>query len=537
MPAMSRGSQANLRRGRGIGRETSCDTAKAPYNIVGCTVPPDRPGKEGLSGVRAHSSPRYPASARSTLVALAVASMCVHALVLVVARVWTPQRALELAGEQRRAREMAVSSPLDSACVADVALATAARLVYCSTPLSGDPENCARRAMEEFRTGVLSCDQIPLELAGVADNQPVEVALVEPEVLEKIKPKPLLPLLDPADQAEFAKKLEEQAKEKHEEVKKEEITAKPVGQVVEITKPALEARPDRARYVSEYDSSVEKETVARGSTEEMIERPGPRELPPRETPVAPRPDQAPPEAEPNAIPSLERREAPGALSMREPGLQPEVKPTPPIPTQGERWGRDGPPSPDGLSPARGEQITDTARPPPDSTGRGGQGPSTAPPPVPDLRPSKELLSRVVGGGSVDKLDGVEAGDTTALNAKRWKYASFFNRMKRQVAQNWHPDQVYLRRDPRGNIYGPKDRITVLQVALKPDGSVANIYVTKASGIDFLDEEAMRAFRAAQPFPNPPGALVDREEALITFSFGFHFQIGSRRESWKIFRYR
>jgi len=158
-------------------------------------------------------------------------------------------------------------------------------------------------------------------------------------------------------------------------------------------------------------------------------------------------------------------------------------------------------------------------------------------PSPSLRPSEELLERAVGGGSVDHIEDADEGEFTSLNSRKWKYATFFNRMKRQVAQNWHPDQVYLRRDPNGNIYGTRDRLTVLRVSLNPNGSVAKIYIAKQCGVDFLDDEAVRAFQEAQPFPNPPGGLVDPGSNLITFSFGFHFQIGGDRSRWKVFRYQ
>ncbi len=128
------------------------------------------------------------------------------------------------------------------------------------------------------------------------------------------------------------------------------------------------------------------------------------------------------------------------------------------------------------------------------------------------------------------------GENTALNTRRWKYASFFNRMKRQVAQNWHPAEVWMQRDPYGNVYGDKDRTTVVRVALRQDGSLAGIYIEHGSGVDFLDEEAVRAFRVAQPFPNPPSGLRDPDSDIITFSFGFRFEIGAPSSSWRIFRY-
>jgi TonB family protein len=109
-------------------------------------------------------------------------------------------------------------------------------------------------------------------------------------------------------------------------------------------------------------------------------------------------------------------------------------------------------------------------------------------------------------------------------------------MKRRVAQNWHPDRAYLRRDPSGNVYGRRDRITYLQVSLDPQGGISKIHILKSSGVDFLDDEAVRAFQAAQPFPNPPQGLVDEGSRMITFTFGFHFEIG-QQSRWKIFRHR
>src|SRR5207249_9699656 len=132
---------------------------------------------------------------------------------------------------------------------------------------------------------------------------------------------------------------------------------------------------------------------------------------------------------------------------------------------------------------------------PKGEGGAGGGQPTAPPKLTD-----EQLERVVGGGSVDHLDDVDNGDETALNAKRWVYASFFNRLKRQVAQNWDPASVWRRSDPTGQVYGYKTRVTEVRVSLLANGDVARIVVTTPSGVSELDDEAVRAFHAAAPFP-------------------------------------
>jgi TonB family protein len=175
---------------------------------------------------------------------------------------------------------------------------------------------------------------------------------------------------------------------------------------------------------------------------------------------------------------------------------------------------------------------------PGIAGREGQeaspGSPDSLPQLSDLRPSDELLSHAVGGGSNDYLKDVDEGADTLLNTKRWKHSSFFNRVKRGVAQTWRPENAYRLRDPTGQIYGQKNRFTVLKVSLRPDGSLRDVLVEKGSGVDFLDDEAVTAFREAQPFPNPPRELVDPESKLITFRFGFYFEIvGS--PTFKIFR--
>lgn len=309
-------------------------------------------------------------------------------------------------------------------------------------------------------------------------------------------------------------------------------------QIIETVRPEEEQDPDKARFISEYDTRVEKETVARGAVkEEMVERPGPKELESvakiTEEPAAkePAPDQV-------ATEDTDRDDAPseGELAMRRPGPDESREPREAA-TAGDRSGLDAPANELGVQPRKGDgpenrRTIESTQPP----GQDGSGPKGGKKKVPDLRPSEDMLARVVGGGSVDHLEGVESGDETLLNSKGWKHAGFFNRLKRQVAQNWHPAEMYQRRDPKGNVYGHKDRRTVVQVSLQPDGRLADIIIVKKSGVDFLDEEAVRAFRAAQPFPNPPDALVDGKTRLITFTFGFHFEVAAGNP-WQIKRYR
>jgi TonB family protein len=148
-------------------------------------------------------------------------------------------------------------------------------------------------------------------------------------------------------------------------------------------------------------------------------------------------------------------------------------------------------------------------------------------------PSKGNLSMVTGAPSNDHLPGVEEGEETLINTKEFKYATFFNRIKRGVSNHWNPGEVYMRHDPYGNIYGVKDRYTILSVELDINGALKDVSVSRSSGLSFLDDEAIHAFQEASPFPNPPKGLLD-ESGRILFQFGFYFEIGES-PAFKIYR--
>src|SRR5438445_1824625 len=145
---------------------------------------------------------------------------------------------------------------------------------------------------------------------------------------------------------------------------------------------------------------------------------------------------------------------------------------------------------DGEMPRPGQRAQGAARSaqPPGENGNPLPPGGRAGPPL-DLTPKVDALQRAIGkgSGSMDYLKDVDDGESTALNSKKWAHAAFFNRVKRQVADQWHPEVVYVRHDPSGNVYGVKDRVTVLRVHLKPDGKLAAWTVLQSSGVDFLDD--------------------------------------------------
>jgi TonB family protein len=288
------------------------------------------------------------------------------------------------------------------------------------------------------------------------------------------------------------------------------------GQVVDVAPSKNATPPKDSRFVAEHNSTVEKETRSRHA------RPGYENTLP--TPSDPRAGQ-----QAAAGAGREAGAAAGGKSPGQPSRAGSLAPPsqasrdrlalrsdargdvrPPDPRNGER-GKPGPLAL--LSPPTGEagQSADAGR---DGLPGGAQ-----------LRPSAASYDRLAGGPAPDRLDGVEEGEGTYLNTREWKYASYFNRIKQAVATQWDPNGALIKRDPTGQRYAYKDRLTVLTVKLDGKGSLKDVHVQRSSGVDFLDITAVEAFRKAQPFVNPPGGLAD-EHGEIAFVFGFYLEVGA-----------
>jgi TonB family protein len=313
----------------------------------------------------------------------------------------------------------------------------------------------------------------------------------------------------PDERTEAERKREEEAQK---EMEKKDVN----GQVVDIARPAIEQRPDEARFLSEYDSKVARETkgaVGTGKAGAVV--PGQVEPQP---PTPPAPSKRPPTPLPSSSqPSQQPLVVKGPVGSKVPGPRGSNEAV-------ESVGPDG---------TLAHQHGQGELKPGESMG-GGALPGGAP--KLNLQPSQRALQQALGEGegSPDYLGDIDEGDATGLNSKKWKFAAFFNRMKALVRDEWHPDQLLSRHDPTGNIYGNKDRVTVLKVELKLDGRVQEVSVHKGSGVEFLDEEAQSAFRRAQPFENPPQALAE-PDGVIRFKFAFIVQL-SGRTSFKVYKY-
>jgi TonB family protein len=268
------------------------------------------------------------------------------------------------------------------------------------------------------------------------------------------------------------------------------------GHVVELPpeQKAADRAPPKAKFLSDRNTQVDKETVSRHAGNY-----------PR---VAPRPE-------------------PGADGKAQPQPQPPQKQAR---RDVEAGGADaGAPGREG---APGDRVA-LARPggalrlP--ELGEGGQrgrrGQSG-----PDLSVSREAMARIAGGPSFDGVkEGLPEGEETWLNAREFKYATFMNRMKSDIAQQWFPRvrDAQQARDPDGRLYFYKERTVVLSLTIDTSGNVKDLSVLQSSNVDFFDRAAMTSVQAAQPFPNPPRGMF-REEAQVRIPFSFTMYPGDRR---------
>jgi TonB family protein len=339
--------------------------------------------------------------------------------------------------------------------------------------------------------------------------------------------------LDDETVRQVLKDLDRKREEQEEEQAKDPPRAP--GQVVELPVPLNQERPEHARFAAEHDSSVEKETKKYGKFDKNA-----RQGDAQGTAVLSRPAVPEPLADARRRPGPAARPAERTLALRGVG-GPAGRPSTPgvsepaTATSLERPGDavEVAPAPDGEFALKGGKTLLLPRgalpgAPPASN-------PSIPIPAPNLLPSPQQLARAFESGTQDYLRDVEEGDETSLNAKEWKFASFFNRVKNQVRAHWNPGDEYRRRDPTGAIYGQKDRYTLLRIQLKPNGTLANVALELPSGVEFLDDEAIEAFKRAEPFPNPPRQLIDAAQGTVSFRFGFFLEL-SRAPQFKMFRY-
>ncbi len=322
------------------------------------------------------------------------------------------------------------------------------------------------------------------------------------------------------DQSEKArKKLAE--KKPPEKKKEKEKPKRPDGQVVDIAMPEKEKRPDEAKYVSQYDSKVKKEqkakkrapfkTVAPKHSKNGIKQPQ-QQVGHKPDKLVLNPDMKKPE-DPGSQPATDNR-------LLVPKLKLAMKLDLPEDMQNGNY-RNREEQKKDVEGNADRLLMKIRR---EEQGKEGERGVGEPMNVPrSLLPDKESVENIAGGPMNDYLKDVkQEGDETWLNTRAFKYAFFFNRVKREVARAWKPVEAQRRYDPRYNIYGYRSRYTVIGITLDSTGNLKQAQINRSCGVDFLDQEALSAVYRAAPFPNPPNGII--ENGRVEFPFGFYFEM-------------
>ena len=126
--------------------------------------------------------------------------------------------------------------------------------------------------------------------------------------------------------------------------------------------------------------------------------------------------------------------------------------------------------------------------------------------------SSDKKADVASGSQTDDyLKDVDQGLETLLNAREFKYYTYYNRIRRQLTQHWEPkvrSKLSAMFKQGRTIASDTDRVTKLIVVLDKGGNLVKVQVLKESGVSDLDDAATEAFRSAAPFPNPPGGIIE-----------------------------
>lgn len=120
---------------------------------------------------------------------------------------------------------------------------------------------------------------------------------------------------------------------------------------------------------------------------------------------------------------------------------------------------------------------------------------------------KELLPSATWSSSSARSDM-----PISLNTNDPAYVTYFTKIKQLIESRWEYPEIALR-------YGLQGRLA-LQFMIGANGQLEQLRLVRSSGSQVLDEEAVRAIRAAAPFPPIP-PWIKPNPLLISASMEYH----------------
>lgn len=128
-------------------------------------------------------------------------------------------------------------------------------------------------------------------------------------------------------------------------------------------------------------------------------------------------------------------------------------------------------------------------------------------PLPSL---KELLPPVTGSLSGKRTSNREGA--VRLDSREPKYISYFTSIKRAIELVWDYPEPALRHGLQGKL--------VLEFTILGNGNLKGTRLIRSSGFSVLDQEAVRAVKAASPF-HPIPSWIGRTRLDVIASFEYH----------------
>ena len=127
------------------------------------------------------------------------------------------------------------------------------------------------------------------------------------------------------------------------------------------------------------------------------------------------------------------------------------------------------------------------------------------------RPARPSLREQIASLGTGLSDEVEGKNTISLDDRRPQFLDYLARLKRRIQREWsYPEEAQ-----RLGLFGE----LLLVFTVNKEGSLLNLRLVQSSGFPLLDDEALRAVRAAAPFdPLPPE--MGRDAWNIRGSFNY-----------------
>jgi TonB family protein len=209
--------------------------------------------------------------------------------------------------------------------------------------------------------------------------------------------------------------------------------------------------------------------------------PAPKVAPTPPAPKAPPAPAAPRVAEaPKAVPKA----PPAAPQSADPGPAPKAAPPTPAPDQNQS--ANAPPQP----PAAPPQPAAAQPPAPAADPRVASAPPQPP-------PAAAMFRRGGGGGLKGGRGGIE-GEAIPLDTPEPKFQDYFNQVRERIKSKWiYPYEASSR--------GIEGELSI-EFGIAKSGELQFIERRRSSGVELLDDYAMRAVQLASPFPPVPDAI-------------------------------